>query len=351
MSGFSLLCGNGLTLDRVQQAAIGLDPSTPLDWPVPSPVSDRLLIEDLSHLHRWLTEVRSTYPDRSDFELIAELVDPSEGATSPFQWQEDGQIDPDEGPTRDQVHQALRHYLAIAYGWFQHRVDQTSMSEWRWHRWVSDHRRQFKAVMSLNYDLVVERLLTRNQIVFFYSYSAEDWNPFRRAPFEAPRFGGSDTNPRRSAGPVPMGKPHGSCNFDAFMMVEYEGFDDNYPLPGVLHGADAPLRIIPSGNLHQARDIADIVVPGEWSSFERGHHTLDWVRIAKDEFVGASREAETLIVAGCSFYPPDRPELTDLFRQLPSFPQVIVADPSPSEDLCAVLREEVGPVECRRNWP
>lgn len=349
----SLICGNGLTLDRVCEAGLELDPSAPFEWPVPSPVGDGLLLDDLPELKRWLTEQRDGSGSSDNFALIAELVSGSQYGRAPLEWGDEDEATEAQGKARDRIHQALRHYLAIAYSWFQKQVDQNSIQSWRWHEWLSERRRNVQTVLSLNYDLVVERLLTRNQVVYWYPYSAADWNPLEGTPgFRSPRIGGSSINPHRNAGPIPVSKPHGSCNFESYMRIEWEGFeDDTYPLHGVSWGADAPLRILSRGELLQQREVADLVVPGEWSSFDAEGIEITWVEEAKNEFIVSSRMAEVLIVVGCSYYPPDQPELRNLFQRLPRFEQVIVADPAPPEELCAVLEDEAGPVDTREDWP
>lgn len=66
------------------------------------------------------------------------------------------------------VHSELRHLLALGYSWYQLQLDEHELSGWRWHRWLRQYRRKIVGILSLNYDLVVERSLYWNQVPYYY---------------------------------------------------------------------------------------------------------------------------------------------------------------------------------------
>jgi hypothetical protein len=147
LHGLTLVVGNGLSIDRASHAGIALSPSSPLDWPIPNPTGSGLLIDALPGLKAFVETQRAAGATK-DYDVITSIASASKGKAGPWEWSEAGTFD---------THSEMRHYLLLAYAWYQLKIDAADLASWQWHKWLRQQRRQLKAVMSYNYDLVLER--------------------------------------------------------------------------------------------------------------------------------------------------------------------------------------------------
>jgi hypothetical protein len=193
------------------------------------------------------------------------------------------------------------------------------MTSWPWYRWIDKHAGIIRAVLSLNYDLIVERALKRSRIPFQY-------------PSELLRADRKSKQLLRRGTPVPVCKPHGSCNFASQLDVGERG----YPMRQHAWLTKAPLRPLRDHELMTARGVVDMIVPGESNNL-RQHHK--WIAAAEDTFLSSARFVDTLVVAGFSYSKCDQKEFGRLFALMPRIKRTFLVDPSPSNDLRAALEQ------------
>ncbi len=287
------------------------------------------LLDSLPHLGTWL-ESRSRASPEGEFALIQSLLE--------------------DVPTADTKHpelagldsrlQDLRHFLALAYSTYQRALDRSSMERWIWRKWLERYRKNLHVALSWNYDLVLERALTRNRVQHFHP-GAGGWPEWHRRP-------------EGQVG-IPICKPHGSIHFapDGFELRNAASADSpfeavDYPRATEAALADVPQRCMTDHELLNVRTVADIVLPGEFNRF--GQH-LSWMRLATRYFRHLSAEADTLVIAGFSFSEPDRTEFADLISWVTRFERAIVIDPSPSDALLAFLTPRAKRIETWRAGP
>lgn len=223
----------------------------------------------------------------------------------------------------------LCHYLTLAYSWYQLQTDRFPAMSWSWSKWFLEYGKYVRAILSWNYDLEVERLLRRSQVPFFY------------AGFDNPVQRGQSIRAKTRAA-IPVAKPHGSCNFAPARGVEiraadYDG-DPGEPMsyPRQLHvtGYDGPMRALPDHELHTIRQVADVVLPGEWNRFR---NYISWVGRAYSEFERAASTCNVLVVVGFRMAPPDRAEFEQALESLYQLERAYVVDPSPNQELMGLL--------------
>jgi hypothetical protein len=256
-----------------------------------------------------------------------------------------GELPPDrrafERPTSiENIAVDLQHYLVIAYSEMQLRLDTIAIHDWAWREWLSKHHAQLIAALSWNYDLVLERVLEDTGI------------PFHYAGLTAGVSGDRLLDASRG---IPLTKPHGSVNFapDGVRMafVDHDGEEPGpatYPRDGIAIMFDGPMRTLNDRELISVRDVADIVLPGEWNHFQRDIH---WINTAYSKFRHAIEKATDLLVVGFSMAPCDAREFADALSWAQKLERIVVADPSPSESLLSFLRTKTPEVIVWRGGP
>ena len=313
----ALICGNGLSISRVRSAGLALDPSRPLRWNVGTPSRSSKLIDDLPALKAWLS-VHDPDRTKDDFR---DLIIPFTSQLDPTAPVPKGLPDGEESVMFD-----LGHYLTVAYSWFQVQLDYHAMSGWEWVDWCKRNRGRIQAVLSWNYDLVVERLLHRAGLRYRY------------AGISSPVLGPKKALGRR---PALIAKPHGSCNFapEGFSLSSVgDAGDPTEPMtyPRLLHvsGYDGAIRVLPKSELFSIRQVADIVLPGEQNRFR---NYLTWVERTWSEFLTASSSATELVIVGFRMAEPDREEFEKMLSALKSVREITVVDPNPNPVLLELL--------------
>ncbi|HYU54288.1 MAG TPA: hypothetical protein VEK37_15150 [Gemmatimonadaceae bacterium] len=196
-------------------------------------------------------------------------------------------------------------------------MDASDIRGWPWHDWINRNRHHLIGALSVNYDLVLERSLYWNRIPFFYP--GTDGKPVR-LPSRGIRFEKA----------LPLAKPHGSSNFGSLLRISPVG----YPLPTHTWAGNAALRILRDAELLQARDLADIVTPGEWNVFPQ---YLTWAQMMHRAFRQVLRASNTLVIIGFSLGTADQEEFKEVLSSLTRDHHVVVADPIPSRALLEYL--------------
>jgi hypothetical protein len=290
-----VIVGNGLTLDALCRTSNGLalwHSRDPLRWNIHAPEDPSQFLMDLHvTLGPAYRTLRATYPEEGDFALIERLLDSHEVPGNRY---------------GTPVAQELKNYMALSFSYLQLKLLDAAFGLWYrdlpWAQWLSAHATALRIVVSYNWDLVVERLLTATGISYH-----------RTGMWLEPKG-------------IPLVKPHSSIDTGP---VGFEGGG-----PGILVNNDWPQRFLAPKEMLQHRVECSLVLPGEPSPLE----DLQWVKPGLDQFGTVGRELTDLLILGMSYSPPDRPGLNALIDPLPATTSIILADPSPSAEWIAHLR-------------
>jgi len=326
-----MIAGNGLTRSLVKHLGLGVNPSYPLRWNLRTPGRSTALLDDLPGLKAYL-EREDPKRTRPDFDLIIPFIEKLSPAPIPDKLPAD-----EVGAFLD-----LGHYLTVAYSWFQRELDKYDMSNWEWTRWLTSRRRDLLAILSWNYDLVAERVVENLGLPLLY------------AGIGIPPTTTKGRHGRRS--PVVISKPHGSCNFAPHDGVHIDtaekdgGLYEALTYPRMIHvsGFNGPMQVLPTSRLYSIRQVADIVLPGEWNRFGR---YLGWVERTMSAFVHASATATDLVIVGFRMAEADQAEFQMALSWMQSLERVVIADPDPNPKLVDLVRGRAPRVVIWPNGP
>lgn len=311
----ALVCGNGLTHSLLCHARIGIDLSSPLHWNLTTPGRATKLMDDLPGLKEYLQRVD---PERAtpDFDIII-----------PFAARLTGESLAHLPAEENGAYLDLGHYLTLAYSWLQIQMDKAPLGDWCWTRWLSENRDHVFGVLSWNCDLVAERLLQAARLSYGYL---------------GPTFQVKSQAQVPNGHMIGVSKPHGSCNFAPSEMfhirsASYNG-DVGEPMtyPRLIHvaGYDGPMQILPDDQLYSIREVANIVLPGEWNRFQR---QLKWVDRTLSVFTRGAAETTDLVIVGFRMAEPDRDEFEHAISWMKRLERIVVVDPDPNPELMQVL--------------
>jgi len=324
----ALVVGNGLTKSLLQHLGLNINPSNPLDWALHLPGSNSLLLIDyLPYLKEYISKSKQSGVTNS-YAIFQNLVSKSLECSnaSPI-------------PSRnDEEQQAIldaNHFLALAYSWLQTELDKHSLSEWEWANWVSTTDDHLIGVLSWNYDLVIERLINFTETPYFYTPAISTPSNFFRVKVN------------RSA--IPISKPHGSCNFSPRLNlstsvdgITYEPL--TYPRALLATGYDGELNVLENDKLYSARQIVDLVLPGEWNRF---NPHLKWTTSMIQFFSCVAQKAEQLVVIGFSMMDCDREEFIRAIGKNDFYKRIVIVDPKPSDKLIAQLKNKTNDLQIK----
>ena len=340
----ALLCGNGLSISRRVHVGLDLDPSSLFSWPVPDPEGSGRLLDRLTHLNGLLSGLAGT-AGTSLTNVAARLVRHS-AMGAPFPESESDALALWE----------LRHFLCVAFSWYQFNLDRLAPREdrWPWLAWIKRSRRDLSLAISFNYDLVLERLLEAQQVRYCYPgglvCGAKGDRIGAIAPWQ-PRA-------RRDRPAVVIYKPHGSINFESKVDIVFDSEGKSsviggLHIPWLISMGDHLIKIVPSGNMFSIRTWPSVVAPGEWSRpidavpaggaggwRQQGVETIDRLASSITE----------LLVVGFAYSECDRPETDYLLDRLPFLQQATIVDPNPSAALVESLQDR-GVMVRRANPP
>lgn len=309
-----VVCGNGLSIDLTRSyapAALGgWDTQRPLSWPVVTPGDPSTPLRTSLPLFDAALRRTDVTRESSDFERCAVLVREFERRerdnAAGRRWSE----------ACDTAIAALefqmRHFLCVAYAQFQEQVDQVDLRAWRWAEWFYRHRGTFELIVSFNYDLVVERACESRGL------------PVDR--IQVVRIGPEHDGVR-------IFKPHGSVDFNYSSNALRVTFPYPYGDKWVVGDIDAPLDLVGKSELSKPRLCASIVLPTQSAdlTFPR------WIGPYYDQMVQRLGGVDYCVLAGLSYWEPDRVEIDKIIDALPPSAHVIVANPFPPPDLLRAL--------------
>lgn len=310
----AMVIGNGFTKSLTSQIEFPLNTSNPLAWPVISPGKSSMLLDDLPNLKKFITATPSNIDDFSIFRMMVNGLN-TEG-NSPIPPLENGEAVLDAG-----------HYLALAFSNFQLQIDQENLLGWNWLDWLHMKGTNLRAVLSWNYDLLIELALARIGRPYHY--------PNVSTPCE-----GGDIKWGLSA--VTICKPHGSCNFSSVFNVQTLD-DSGKPIPAAYPrkisstAFNAPLKILHRNKLLSIRQVADIVLPGEANRFQQHLH---WVSNALVRFSKELASIDHLVIVGFSMMDCDRDEFLTALGSHNIFKRITVVDPHPNPLLIQILEKK-----------
>ncbi len=330
-----LIIGNGLAIDycaAMVPARQRLDPAAPLDWPTALPaLGGRPALEVMPELGVALAFARRITRPGSDFALIdrlsrisaatpewAPLIDGL--ARAGGVWGRHLETVSDDAAALDRLGVILRHLLRLflnaAYLEFARRTREFTTEGWAWATWFAACRDDIGAMVSLNYDTLLERCFTRAAgRPLIYTLFEQDY----------------------SAG-IPLHKPHGSVNFrnsDRVVALRRTIYDSGLLVDAV----DQPPIV--------TRDPDDpgltpvLALPGELDSEDHRRRVAHGSRVIAE----AAAMADHCIVAGVSYWAPDRPELNAIFNQLRRGTRLTLVNPIRNERLETTLGRRFATVE------
>ena len=310
----ALIVGNGLTIDllRRSNADSSLDSRRPLslqfDVPFGSGVPWRT---GFPRLARKVDEVRKAkFGITGDFDVFNALLKGSPQRQGSSERRKlDSELDAE-----------LRQFLAFAYSDLQIKMDLLDKRATPWANWLCRYRLFLRAVVSFNYDLLLEDLL-------------------RRAGIGVAPFGVNDVKTT----PL-LVKPHGSIDFDGDPRDIHISMPPTYPMNVFQTLNDTGLVRISRNALGAPRREAYIVTPTEYSPYL----PFRWVGEGYQEFAQTTGTVTHCVFLGLSYWECDRTELNFLLDQLPRTTQIIEANPSP----CPLFRKRVESTgKCYVQWP
>lgn len=333
---WSLIVGNGLTIDAAQHCGIDRSPSHPWDWPIMNPYQrGQLLLDVFPRLQEHLSN-QGILSELTVYGALESIVRDTQ--TRP-------PMAPHEHPTeQDYIHMEACHFLRLAYAWYSEQLDIEHLKSWKWCEWLAQNGPDVETILSYNYDTVLERVMRLACLGKVYGWTRQN-SLFRPEPPEI--YVDEMEGDRRV---IHVAKPHGSCNFSGWARREVSdenGIKPLYPIEGVFACRDSTLRIMREHEIHGAAHVADLVLPGEWPCWDTGESTrVEWAAKHKDFFVEESQNAQKLLVVGFGYGEPDRPEFDDLLGRMSRFQEVHVVHPqmTPQSELLGTLEA----ISCRK---
>lgn len=305
-----MLVGNGFSMDLRAHFELELD-----EWDTRSPLAWGLVHPE------YRKPLRDLFPrafqaldgfDGSDFERMTKLVE-SDGSLDAFPVVE------------------LRHYLVMAFSMYQRVVDSLPLDEWRWWPFFDDNSDRLGGIVSLNYDLVVERLVARAGVPWVTPGIPDFPDQWLMSARQQRAF---------------LWKPHGSLDYRP-TRGQIEGLRHSYPLRNLVRDNDMSLERVSRNEWTRPRLQADVVVPTERSRYRN----FQWVSPGEQWIHATGSRWSTCVIVGLSYAPCDREEIDVVLTSLPKGAEVFVVDPSPNSDLIERLQQLGLVVSCTQVPP
>lgn len=328
---WSIVIGNGFTIDAYKHCKIKESPNHPWNWKIKNPYNSN---QDLLDVMPSLKAHLESQGELSDLEVYGALQDivHETQSRSPYR--------PGEKETeQDRIHAEACHYLRLAYVWYTDLFKPDKLYDWAWRKWFSRYGHEIETILSLNYDLILETVMRSTYLGKVYGSSRKNppfgkgFTPMSDDPYSDEKKGDKKV--------IHIAKPHGSCNFTSWAVTytaDEHGARPLYPL-NMLAVRSSPLKILTEKNVYQAVSVADLVLPGEWSCWgENALTTVTWANEQKQHFIDESKSADKLLVVGFGYSEPDCPEFDNILARLNKFQEVHIVNPSPSDELIAALK-------------
>lgn len=305
-----LIVGNGLSISlrsAFSDNLSGWDTSSPLSWTVPNlSAGDGSLLTALPAFNQLLAHYRTEKPEQSDFEAFRDVMTSIAMRTARHQGADS------ERDLHVRADVEMRHYLAIAFSYYQMAVWQLDISKWEWARVLSQVGPRLRGLVSFNYDLVAEHAL---HVV------GHPARPLGVGTIRPGKFGGF--------------KPHGSISYDIDPELFRAFRPDRYPPATYMFRSSYPQKEVPHKSLLRVRHSATIVVPGEaniYGDLPWSLHGWRWLRAIADG-------TERCVLAGLSYWEVDRPEIDRTLDMLPRSCRITVVNPYPPASLLQSLAD------------
>ncbi|PFR90688.1 hypothetical protein [Priestia megaterium] len=300
MKKFALLVGNGFTLDFIQPK--GLHSSFPLKN------FNNINISYNPDFMENIPDIKSKLlgSDLNDFDAIKNYVELfKEDEEEYFKRTSDFDYIDTEDPKykrASNLHVQLRRFIAMAYSVLQNKIDEHDMSDWKWIKWLDEHKAKLAFAISLNYDVVLENSLLLAKANFYRVGTDEFYRP------------------------IPLIKPHGSIDFD--LPSDMIDADNPWSVEATLNDGQY-VRTLPKSEWLNPRIEADIIVP----SLHNIQRHLSWVRKMFDQYSEVAQQLDSLVIVGCSYWDVDRAEIDFFLERLNRRTKVYIVDPFPNKDL------------------
>jgi hypothetical protein len=300
----AVVVGNGLTIDLMTHGARTLltewDPSSPLSWKVQTH-DMRELRDCLPRFFDAVNSVRATHPNKTDFFVLDEIVRRAatqRAEADALDWPAASRPGFEAGALDAEA----RHFLGLSYSALDMTLRRACRVDgWRWLHYFEGLGDDLLAVMSFNYDTVIERVLESVGLRFFHCGIE-------------PHAG------------LPLGKPHGSVDYALSDNIIHLGREPEYPISIALTRIDAPMRRLPAAELAKPRLHVEVVPPMAATQIR----CFQWVWPIFDAFTQLGPAIERCVFLGLSGWPVDQPELCDVLRALNPTTEVVVANPDPN---------------------
>ncbi|MGO9238727.1 MAG: hypothetical protein ACLP4V_33235 [Methylocella sp.] len=207
--------------------------------------------------------------------------------------------------------------LLIGFAAYQHVIDHISFEQWPWIHWFRRHAELMQLIVSFNYDLLVEQLLSVLSI------------DFARVGVTEEQTG------------VPIFKPHGSVDFGLPKFVIEEALQFSYETQTELVELQCTYyERISRQELGACRVSVDVVLPTE-SNFISNYPIM---HAGWREVEGQLCNITDLIIIGLSYWSVDRPEIDRIIDSVPQRCVIHIANPHVPDDLVSRI-EKIG-----RRW-
>jgi hypothetical protein len=314
MEGFmrriGFLVGNGLSISATQYLKDEFQYNTSqfFSWDVKTPGQEQSdFLYNLPRLNSALEKIDNKYAICKDFDKvnkILEYIKQSENSAT-FKRSFDSAITLCE----------MQHYLAIAFSKFQIEFDKKDISNWEWVSWFKMYGQEVLFCLSLNYDLVFERILERCNI------------KYRRIGVEKDKEG------------LLILKPHGSIDFEIADNAIDMG-PSIYPLLNAVCRNNCPIKALSSSELLKPRKEVDIILPNEYSY----QSNYQWIRPGYECIQREGNIFSHFVIVGVSYWDCDRPEIDLVLNSLLPNTHIIIADPYPNDTLIKILKNRFSKV-------
>lgn len=328
---WSLIVGNGFTIDASKYVRLPYDSSYPWDWNLKNPYNGlEPILEVFPNLKKHLNSIED-YKNKTIIEVLENIVKESEYKEFYAQGE--------SASENDYVHLESCHFLRIAYAWYSQRFKKDKLKSWIWTKWLKENGEDIKTIMSYNYDTLLENVLDVANLGIVHASTRQNFifeNGFFN-PSEPVVYIREKVTYKKN---IHIAKPHGSSNFTGWVRLEnsIEGVRQNiYPMKSILVRDSTEIKVLEK-KLLEPTYTADLVLPGEWSCWNRTNHTqMEWVEHQKRIFVEDSNESTKLLIIGFSFGNPDQGEFKEVMDRVKSFDEIYLVDPYPSKELVKYL--------------
>lgn len=322
---WSVIVGNGFTMDARGHCGIAASSSHPWGWPIPSPyAAGESLLSVMPHLSAFLAS-KGPLDSLGIYDALADIV--ASTRTRPLF------LNGDQVSESQFIHIEACHYLRLAYAWFTSQFTTEALRTWKWTRWFAHHYDDIHTLLCYNYDTLLERAMQISGLGIWHNGSQMELFSQPPRPYvDAP-------GARLSC--CHVAKPHGSSNFTSWIsrqMGDATGPLPLYPIVGPVVLRGDPLRILTDRELFQATGTADLILPGEWSSCDGELLGARWPIIQTEQFIDDSQDCSRLLVIGFAYGEADRPEFDAILQRLPTFTEIFVVNPAPPPALLAALQ-------------